>query len=172
MGLSLDTICCWPQLPEMVEFCRAVPEVTIIINHLGGLNRTGPFARLGSMIFPPSVKTSSPAAARRRGFVFRGSSASKNTLNGSLHGIAPVFVSFDFRLAKGAVKTGTMGTEKAISAVRDYVAAFLDVHLQEKNFDPLLSGSSLRYPDAFVVTQEKLLCSQGAQRSSQTSKSR
>ena len=29
MGLSLDTICCFPQLPEMVEFCRAVPEVTI-----------------------------------------------------------------------------------------------------------------------------------------------
>jgi predicted TIM-barrel fold metal-dependent hydrolase len=22
MGLSLDTICCWPQLPELVEFCR------------------------------------------------------------------------------------------------------------------------------------------------------
>jgi predicted TIM-barrel fold metal-dependent hydrolase len=44
MGLSLDTICCFPQLPEMEEFARAVPEVTIIINHLGGLNRTGPFA--------------------------------------------------------------------------------------------------------------------------------
>jgi L-fuconolactonase len=43
MGLSLDTICCWPQLPEMVAFARAVPEVTIIMNHLGGLNRTGPF---------------------------------------------------------------------------------------------------------------------------------
>ena len=44
MGLSLDTICCFPQLPEMVDFARAVPEVTIIMNHLGGLNRTGPFA--------------------------------------------------------------------------------------------------------------------------------
>ena len=44
MGLSLDTICCFPQLPEMVAFARAVPEVTIVINHLGGLNRTGPFA--------------------------------------------------------------------------------------------------------------------------------
>src|SRR5271168_2906136 len=39
MGLSLDTICCFPQLLEMVSFARAVPEVTIIINHLGGLNR-------------------------------------------------------------------------------------------------------------------------------------
>jgi L-fuconolactonase len=42
--LSLDTISCFPQLPEMVAFARAVPEVTIIVNHLGGLNRTGPFA--------------------------------------------------------------------------------------------------------------------------------
>ena len=68
-------------------------------------------------------------------------------------------------LAKGAVKTGTMGSEKAIAAVRDYVAAFLDVHLQGKNFDPLLSGPSLQYPDAIVVTQEKSLCSNGAQQS-------
>jgi predicted TIM-barrel fold metal-dependent hydrolase len=44
MGLSLDTICCFPQLSEMVDFARAVPDVTIIMNHLGGLNRTGPFA--------------------------------------------------------------------------------------------------------------------------------
>lgn len=44
MGLSLDTICCFPQLPEMAAFARAVPEVLIILNHLGGLNRTGPFA--------------------------------------------------------------------------------------------------------------------------------
>ena len=44
MGLSLDTICCFPQLPEMAQFARAVPEVVIIMNHLGGLNRTGPFA--------------------------------------------------------------------------------------------------------------------------------
>jgi predicted TIM-barrel fold metal-dependent hydrolase len=28
----------------MAAFARAVPEVTIIMNHLGGLNRTGPFA--------------------------------------------------------------------------------------------------------------------------------
>ena len=44
LGLSLDTICCFPQLPEMVAFARALPEVTIVMNHLGALNRTGPFA--------------------------------------------------------------------------------------------------------------------------------
>lgn len=52
MGLSLDTICCWPQLPEMVDFARAVPDLTIIINHLGGLNRTGPFAGKDHEVMP------------------------------------------------------------------------------------------------------------------------
>jgi predicted TIM-barrel fold metal-dependent hydrolase len=52
MGLSLDTICCWPQLPEMVDFARAVPEVTIIMNHLGGLNRTGRFAGKDDEVMP------------------------------------------------------------------------------------------------------------------------
>ena len=42
-GLSLDTIVCFPQLPELAEFARAVPDLPIILNHLGGLNRTGPF---------------------------------------------------------------------------------------------------------------------------------
>ncbi|MGC2414681.1 MAG: amidohydrolase family protein [Stellaceae bacterium] len=44
MGLSLDTGVCFPQLPELADFARAVPDVTIILNHLGGLNRVGPFA--------------------------------------------------------------------------------------------------------------------------------
>lgn len=52
MNLTLDTICCWPQLPEMVEFARAVPELTIIMNHLGGLNRTGPFAGHDDEVMP------------------------------------------------------------------------------------------------------------------------
>ncbi|HTW54296.1 MAG TPA: amidohydrolase family protein [Stellaceae bacterium] len=52
MGLSLDTICCWPQLPEMVAFARAVPELTIIMNHLGGLNRTGRFAGKDGEVMP------------------------------------------------------------------------------------------------------------------------
>jgi len=44
MGLSLDTGVCFPQLPELAEFARTVPDLTIILNHLGGLNRVGPFA--------------------------------------------------------------------------------------------------------------------------------
>jgi predicted TIM-barrel fold metal-dependent hydrolase len=44
MGLSLDTGVCFPQLPELAAFAKAVPDLTIVLNHLGGLNRVGPFA--------------------------------------------------------------------------------------------------------------------------------
>jgi predicted TIM-barrel fold metal-dependent hydrolase len=44
MGLSLDTGVAFPQLPEVADFARAVPDLTIVLNHLGGLNHTGPFA--------------------------------------------------------------------------------------------------------------------------------
>jgi L-fuconolactonase len=44
MGFSLDTGVCFPQLPELAAFAKAVPELTIILNHLGGLTRIGPYA--------------------------------------------------------------------------------------------------------------------------------
>ncbi len=43
MGLSLDTGVCFPQLPELADFAKAIPNLTIILNHLGGLNRVGPY---------------------------------------------------------------------------------------------------------------------------------
>jgi L-fuconolactonase len=51
-GLSLDTICAFPQLPEMVDFARAVPDLPIIVNHLGGLNRTAPFDNRDDEVIP------------------------------------------------------------------------------------------------------------------------
>jgi hypothetical protein len=44
MGLSLDIGVCFPQLPELAAFAKAVPNLTIILNHLGGLTRIGPYA--------------------------------------------------------------------------------------------------------------------------------
>ncbi len=44
MGLSLDTGVCFPQLPELADFAKALPELTIVLNHLGGLQRVGPYA--------------------------------------------------------------------------------------------------------------------------------
>jgi dienelactone hydrolase len=61
-------------------------------------------------------------------------------------------------LAEGAVKTGPMGPEKTIAAVRDYIAAFLDTNLRGTPLDRLLSGPSPEYPDAVVTTQEQPLC--------------
>jgi L-fuconolactonase len=52
MGLSLDTGVCFPQLPELADFARAVPDLTIILNHLGGLNRIGPFANRDDEVLP------------------------------------------------------------------------------------------------------------------------
>ncbi len=44
MGLSLEAWLYFPQLSELAEFARAVPNLTIILNHIGGLLRVGPYA--------------------------------------------------------------------------------------------------------------------------------
>ena len=44
MGLSLEGWLYHPQLPELADFARAVPDLTIILNHIGGLMRLGPYA--------------------------------------------------------------------------------------------------------------------------------
>jgi len=44
MGCSLEGWLWFPQLPELADFARAVPDLPIILNHIGGLVRTGPYA--------------------------------------------------------------------------------------------------------------------------------
>src|SRR6266496_3032561 len=44
MGFSLEGWLWFPQLPELAEFAKAVPDLPIILNHIGGLMRTGPYA--------------------------------------------------------------------------------------------------------------------------------
>jgi len=43
MGLCLETSMYFPQMPELAEFARALPDLTIVLNHLGGLIRVGPY---------------------------------------------------------------------------------------------------------------------------------
>jgi L-fuconolactonase len=43
-GLSFDTFLYFPQLPELAAFAAAVPDLPIILNHIGGLLRIGPYA--------------------------------------------------------------------------------------------------------------------------------
>lgn len=44
MGLLFDAWLYFPQLPELADFARALPDLTIILNHIGGLLRVGPYA--------------------------------------------------------------------------------------------------------------------------------
>jgi L-fuconolactonase len=44
MGLSLEGWLYFPQLPELADFAKAVPDLPIILNHIGGLIRVGPYA--------------------------------------------------------------------------------------------------------------------------------
>jgi predicted TIM-barrel fold metal-dependent hydrolase len=52
MGLSLDTGVCFPQLAELAAFAKVVPDLTIILNHLGGLTRIGPYANRDDEVMP------------------------------------------------------------------------------------------------------------------------
>jgi predicted TIM-barrel fold metal-dependent hydrolase len=44
MNLSFDAWLNFWQLPELVDFAKAIPNLKIILNHIGGLNRVGPYA--------------------------------------------------------------------------------------------------------------------------------
>jgi hypothetical protein len=44
MGLSLEAWLYFPQLPELAAFAKAVPDLPIVLNHIGGLLRHGPYA--------------------------------------------------------------------------------------------------------------------------------
>jgi predicted TIM-barrel fold metal-dependent hydrolase len=50
MGLSLEGWMFFPQLPELAGFAKAVPGLTIILNHIGGLLRDGPYANRDSEV--------------------------------------------------------------------------------------------------------------------------
>jgi L-fuconolactonase len=44
LGLCLENTLYFPQLPELAAFAKAIPDLTIISNHIGGLIRVGPYA--------------------------------------------------------------------------------------------------------------------------------
>ena len=50
MGLSLEGWMFFHQLPELADFARAVPDLTIILNHIGGVLRDGPYANRGDEV--------------------------------------------------------------------------------------------------------------------------
>jgi dienelactone hydrolase len=76
----------------------------------------------------------------------------------NLQGAEHVTLSDAVWIARDAVHTGTMGPDKTVAAVRDYIAAFLDANLRGNSMGPLLMGPSSDYPDAVVTTQGTSLC--------------
>ncbi len=51
-GLSLENTLYFPQLPELVDFANAVPDLTIVLNHIGGLYRVGSYANRDDEVLP------------------------------------------------------------------------------------------------------------------------
>jgi predicted TIM-barrel fold metal-dependent hydrolase len=52
MGCSLEGWLYFPQLPELADFARAVPDLPIIVNHIGGMLRVGPYANRDDEVLP------------------------------------------------------------------------------------------------------------------------
>ena len=51
-GLRLDIMQSFPQMPEIAEFARSVPDLPIIVNHVGGVSRVGIYAGKDDEIIP------------------------------------------------------------------------------------------------------------------------
>ena len=52
MGFLLEGFMYFPQLGELADFANAIPELTIVLNHSGGLHRIGPYANRDDEVFP------------------------------------------------------------------------------------------------------------------------
>jgi dienelactone hydrolase len=91
--------------------------------------------------------------AERR--VWNGLHGSRLAVN--LKGAEHVTPTDEVWLASDVIKTGSMGPDKTIAAIRNYIAAFLDANLLDKPMDPLLTGPSSEFPDAEVTTRDESL---------------
>ena len=52
LGLVLENSLYHPQLPDLAALARAVPDLTIVLNHIGGLVRVGPYANRDDDVLP------------------------------------------------------------------------------------------------------------------------
>lgn len=51
LGLSFDAWLLFPQLPRLTALARAFPQTRIVLNHCGGVVRTGPYAGRDDEVF-------------------------------------------------------------------------------------------------------------------------
>ncbi len=52
MGLSFEARVYFPQLPELADFAKAIPDLSIILEHIGDLVRVGPYANRDNEVLP------------------------------------------------------------------------------------------------------------------------
>ena len=52
LGLVLENSLYFHQLSELADFAKAVPELPIVLNHIGGLLRVGPYANRDDEVLP------------------------------------------------------------------------------------------------------------------------
>ncbi|MSQ50876.1 MAG: amidohydrolase [Betaproteobacteria bacterium] len=45
LNLSFDAWLYFPQLPDLTALARAIPEITVVLNHVGGLLGVGPYSK-------------------------------------------------------------------------------------------------------------------------------
>jgi predicted dienelactone hydrolase len=77
----------------------------------------------------------------------------------NLPGAEHVALSDAVWLLKAAVKSGDSSTDRAIAAIREYVAGFLDTNLRGVAPRPAVTGASADFRGAVVATQTQSLCS-------------
>jgi dienelactone hydrolase len=75
----------------------------------------------------------------------------------NLIGAEHVAPSDEVWLTTDLIKTGDMGPERMMAAVRDYIAAFLDANLRGQPSNSLLTGPSTEYPGVTVTMQNEPL---------------
>ncbi|GAB7549524.1 amidohydrolase family protein [Cupriavidus sp. 8B] len=51
LGLSYDAWLFFPQLPELFDLAKANPDITIIVNHCGGVVRIGQYSNMQAEVF-------------------------------------------------------------------------------------------------------------------------
>jgi predicted TIM-barrel fold metal-dependent hydrolase len=108
MGLSLEGWLYFPQLPELADFARAVPGLTIIMNHIGGLLGTGPYANRSDEV----------SAIWREGIA---AVAQCPNVNVKLGGIGMPRTGFDWH-----TRTEPIGSEELAHAMRPLVTYCID----------------------------------------------
>ena len=66
-GLVYENVVYFPQLSDLVDFANALPDLTIVSNHIGGLIRVGPYGNRDDEVMPAwreGVAESGPMSQR------------------------------------------------------------------------------------------------------------